>query len=298
MSTPYDKIHVIINPAAGKEGAVLKPLNTAFQEMGLEWEVSITKAAGDARRFAEQAVAAGVDVVASYGGDGTVLEVASGLIGSRVPLLILPGGTANVVSIELGLPRALSDVLALLSAPDTVERAIDMGQIGDKLFFHMGIGFEAQMITDADREEKNRSGLWAYINAALKNLRNPTVAHYALLIDGEHVEVEGINCMVTNLGSLGVGGLKLSKTIDISDGLMDVIIIQDVKVSTMLSAATAAVVSGDMAAPLLQWQAREVTVVADPPQSITCDGELVEIDDIKACILPGAIHVLVPGPKG
>jgi YegS/Rv2252/BmrU family lipid kinase len=292
---PYKSIHVIINPAAGKDEPILKTLNSTFRELNLKWEAFITKDEGDAKRFAAEAAAAGVDIVAAYGGDGTVLEVASGLRGTNVPLLILPGGTANVLSIELGVPRELPAALSLLSDPTAVLRAIDMGEVEGKLFFHMGIGFEAKMVLGADRENKNRSGFFAYISSALKNLRNPPTANYAMLIDGQHVEAQGINCMITNFGSVGVAGLTLSKTIDFSDGLLDVIVIQDINLGAVLSAAAGAITSGDISTPLLQWQGREITIVADPPQSVTRDGEIVELKNITARVVPGAIQTLVPG---
>ena len=86
-------VHVIINPAVSHETPVLHLLNSVFGETGIDWDISVTKRLGDGHQQAQQAVAAGVDVVAAYGGDGTVAEVASGLLGSHVPLAILPGGT-------------------------------------------------------------------------------------------------------------------------------------------------------------------------------------------------------------
>ena len=93
------RVQVIINPTAGQDQAILGTLNRVFHDADITWDVSITNKAGDARRFARAAVEAGVDIVAAYGGDGTVMEVATGLIGSTVPLAIFPGGTANVMSL-------------------------------------------------------------------------------------------------------------------------------------------------------------------------------------------------------
>src|SRR5215213_10077087 len=110
----YKRVHVIINPASGQDRPVLGTLSRTFQKGGIEWEGYITKKGGDARQFAETALAAGADVVAVYGGDGTVAEVASTLAGTEIPLAILPGGTANVLSVELGIPRKLADACNLL----------------------------------------------------------------------------------------------------------------------------------------------------------------------------------------
>src|ERR1700693_568815 len=111
---PFKQIYVIINPASGQDEPILNVLNSVLRPAEIKWDVFVTTEAGDARKYAQQAVAAGIDAVAVYGGDGTVTEAASGLIGSNMPLAILPGGTANVMSIELGIPGRLADAIALL----------------------------------------------------------------------------------------------------------------------------------------------------------------------------------------
>lgn len=287
-------IHVIINPSAGQDEPILKPLNTVFNEMNIEWEAFVTKDSGDAKRYAQESVAAGVDAIAAYGGDGTVLEVASGMVGTKIPLVILPGGTANVLSIELGIPRDLVDAVRLINNPDTVLRPVDMGQTGEQLFFHLGMGLESNMIEGADREAKDQSGMLAYIKSALKELRDPPTAQYRLKIDDEWVETEGVSAMITTFGSIGVAGLKLSHDINMSDGLLDVLVIRSVDLKSLLSAAADAITSGDIAAPLLQWQAHEVEIIADPPQKVVCDGDPTELTDVKAKIVAGAVQVIVP----
>jgi YegS/Rv2252/BmrU family lipid kinase len=291
----FKRVHVIINPAAGQDRPILKTLNTVFNDMKIEWDALITKREGDAERMAREAVEAGVDAVAAYGGDGTVLEVASGLKGSDVPLCILPGGTGNVISIELGIPSDLAEAASLLGQDTTEIRALDMGDADGHLFFHLGIGIEGEMIKGADRKSKDSSGLFAYIMSALSTLRDVPTAHYRITLDGEQHEIDGVNCMITNFGSIGIGNLKLSHKIDITDGLFDVIVIRRVDFATALSAAANAITSGEIANPLTQWQGREARIEVDPPQTVTRDGELLEIDSIHATIVPGAIRVLVPG---
>lgn len=293
-SPAFRRIHAIVNPASGQHEPVLGPLNTAFTELGLEWDITVTKGPGDAEQAARAAAQAGVDVVAVYGGDGTVLEAASGLVGSDVPLLILPGGTANIISVELGIPRPLDEALALLTPGASRLRGVDMGRTGDHYFFHLGMGLEGEMVKGATREEKDKSGLLAYITAAVRNLRKLSPVTYRLVIDGEEIETEGVNLMITNFGSLGIAGLSLSKAIDMSDGLMDVLLIRKVDLKTIIEAAAGALTNGEVAQPLAQWQAREVSVRAEPPQSMTRDGEIYDAHEIHARVVPHAVRVVVP----
>ncbi len=292
--TRYQKVHVIVNPASGRDEPFLKTLNDTLKRLEIDWEMFITKKAGDATRFALAAVEAGVNAVAAYGGDGTVREVASGLRNSGIPMVILPGGTANVLSVELGIPRDFSQAISLLDSTRSTPKAIDMGIIGEQAFFHLGMGLEAEMNIEADRDAKNRSGIFAYVNAALKNLRNFPSTHYCLNLDGETVELDGINCMVTTFGSVGVGDLRLSRAIDVSDGLLDILVVQEVNLRAVLAAAAGAVLTGELARPLQQWQVRKASIIANPPQKMVCDGELVTLDTTEVQVLPQAVTILVP----
>src|SRR5260221_12051734 len=130
----YKRIHVIVNPAAGRDVPILGTLNKVFGEAGIDWDIFVTKEAGDARRLAKEAVTGGADAVAVNGGDGTLTEVASGLRGSNVPLAILAGGTANVMSIGLAIPNDLGPASPLLVGNDSEGRAIDLGEIGRRYF--------------------------------------------------------------------------------------------------------------------------------------------------------------------
>jgi diacylglycerol kinase (ATP) len=301
-SQPFKHIHVIINPAAGQDVPVLSVLNKAFQPAGVDWDVFITKQAGDARRYAQEAVAHGVDAVAVYGGDGTVTEAASGMLGSDVPLAILPGGTANVTSIELGIPGKLEEAVALACGAAREYRRVDMGRIGDRLFLgHVGIGLEGTLHENADRSMKDRLGFLAYPVAVLQALRDQPMSQYTLTLDGQRVEVDGLNCMVTNIGNIGVLGATLSSDISVTDGLLDVIVIRKADVTSL--AAFAAKVAGlaDPQEQLPHWQVREVSVIAEPAQRITADGEVLGMTPVDIKTLPAAIRVVIPAgaqPKG
>jgi diacylglycerol kinase (ATP) len=133
------------------------------------------------------------------------MEVASGLAGSEVPLAILPGGTANVISVELGIPRELEAACMLLLDKDAPTQAVDLGLVGEHYFMlRLGIGFEAEMVAGAERDLKNRLGILAYAVSALKSLRETPVSQYRLELDGEEVECEGISCMIANSGNLAI----------------------------------------------------------------------------------------------
>ncbi len=114
MSTPFNNILVIIYPAAGKDEPILRVLIHVFKQNNIEWEVRITHKSGDATQFAREAAASGIELVASYGGDGTQMEVASRLVGTDIPMAILPGGTGNSMAHDLQVPNKPKEAVELI----------------------------------------------------------------------------------------------------------------------------------------------------------------------------------------
>jgi diacylglycerol kinase (ATP) len=289
------QVFVVINPAAGRDQPILNSLNKIFHENGVDWDIAITKDRGDGQRLARAAAQSGVDLVMVYGGDGTVMECASGLVGSQTPLAILPGGTANVMARELGLPLDLVEAATLAINPQSRIRCVDMGQVGEQTFLlRAGIGFEAEMVEGADRELKDRLGMLAYGLSALQTLADPPLARYRLSLDGEEEEYDGLACVVANSGNMGAADIVLSKRTDISDGLLDVFVVTKSDLPSLVS-LVASVVSGRPDPPALkQWQVREVTIESEPIQTVQLDGELIGQTPVTMKILPEAVQVIIP----
>ncbi len=289
-------VFVIANPASGQDATILNTLNSVFRAAGIEWDIAITKKSGDAARLAREAAQAGnVDIVAVYGGDGTVMEAASGLMDTQMPLAILPGGTNNVMSVELGVPKDLVQAAGLIGSASAKLRSVDMGTANDQLFIlRIGIGYEAEINELADREMKDRFGGFAYTLAGLKALEKPPMANYRLTLDGKVEELEGLWCMIANSGSLGIPNMDIVQGVDVGDGLLDVIVIRHRDLSSLLSVAGSITKSKHVGKPLPHWQVREVLVEADPPMAVDGDGELWDPTPIKATVIPQAVRILVP----
>lgn len=295
--TSRKSIRVILNPAAGKGNPVLKTFNKVFLDAGYDWDMALTQGIGDGRKLAQQAIAEGVDVIVAYGGDGTLMDVASGMIGSHVPLGILPGGTGNVLSIELGIPREIQAGLHLIANPDLQSISpIDAGQFGDQIFFQRaGVGLEADILGNVSREAKDKYGIFAYIVGGLQVLTEMRPVHYHLEIDGKQVESNGLACLIANAGNLGVPGLQLDPTVNVYDGWLDVFVIRNADLASIFSIAATVVGGVENQETMPHWRARQVKVVAEPRQLIQADGELLKISSpIDVQIVPKAVRVIVP----
>ncbi|MCC6616494.1 MAG: diacylglycerol kinase family lipid kinase [Anaerolineae bacterium] len=299
------RICVIVNPVSGVNRAALDVIEDFFAaQPGLDYRLLLTQGSGDGRRFAEQAVSDGYNLVAAYGGDGTMMEVADGLRGSGVPFALLPGGTANVMSIDLGIPQDLPGALALAIDPERRVRMVDMGCIDNQYFLlRAGIGYEAEISASAARSDKSRLGRLAYVENALRKLRHLLPSQYVITIDGETHIRHGITCMICNSSSIGIPNLRLIQNGRVDDGLLDVLVIRNLRPGTILRTLFQIIRSLLPANPSSDapngdndhWQGREVTVIAKRRQLVAVDGEpLKRSKRVSAYIVPSALAVVVP----
>ncbi len=277
------RVFIVANPASGQPKPILHSLNAVFRPAGVRWEIGITHASGDARRFTAEALAAGYDVVGAFGGDGTVMEVAQGLMGSATPLAILPGGTANLLSVELGIPKDLVAAAGVIVDVASQVRKVDMARVGERYFIlRLGIGYAAEKVRIADRSLKDRFGLLAYSLGAIKALTTTRGARYQVTIDGETRVVDGVTCMVDNAGNMGNRYLTHGRQISVSDGVLDVLI-------GKIDPGQAELVQ------IERYSGSRITIDADPTQPVQGDGELWGETPVTVEVVPAAVGVLVPG---
>lgn len=294
-------IHLVVNPAAGKPEPVLNTVNEIFQKAGVRWTVSVTNEYGDAERQTREAIEEGADIIVAYGGDGTVMEVANGLIDSDTPMGILPGGTGNVVSIEVGLPQTLPEAVRVLVDDQAEVQNIDAGlckspgwEEPKHFLLRLALGFDAQRIHMTSRELRDRYGRMAYFIGALQAIPAATMVQYTFTLDGEKKEVEGFTCLVENAGNIGIPGLSLAPGVSMSDGLIDVFCINNFNFASLTEALRSITNQPLEAENFWHWQAKEVVLESDPPQPVVGDGEKWSETPVTVSVLPGAIRIIVP----
>lgn len=170
------RLLIIHNPAAGRRRRrfflnVLAALEHLFCVVTLQ----ATSQRGDAEAFARDMDTNDFDIVVAAGGDGTIREVVNGLLRRDdatgiLPLGLIPLGTANVLALELGLPTQAKN-LAQVLATGTPHRCYP-GLANGRLFMMMaGVGFDAHVINNVSLPLKNLIGKYAYVWAALRELR-------------------------------------------------------------------------------------------------------------------------------
>lgn len=292
---------IVMNPAAGQEdpARLRRQLGGAFTARRAGFDLVETGGAGDAEAAARRAVGLGYRAVVAVGGDGTVAEVVTGLTGSTVPLAIIPQGTANQVSNNLGIPLDVERAVEVAVRGTPVP--MDVGQVGDGRYFALiaGAGWDAELIAGATRELKDRWGYGAYLYTALRSVITPPSALFRITADGQPFEVRAATVLVANVGQIFHGllpaGVTIAPSVSFSDGLLNVCIFAPrtlPDVAAVLWRVARGRFQGDDR--MIYLQAREVRIESDPPIITQVDGDLLGETPLSLRAVPAGVRVLVP----
>ena len=292
MQPPYPFIHIVINPASGKNQPMLNIINDVCRRHGVQWDATVTHKFGDATAQAQAAIAAGVDLVAGYGGDGTQHEIANAILNSprKIPMAILPGGTGNGFCRENNVPEELEAAVELMCTSPNL-RHVDAVRLGDGYFIQrLYTGVEPEQQTS--RELKDRYGVLAYAITVRQQAKEMVEAHYHLTIDGQVIKARGTRCYIVNSGMTGKG-LTLDKEFSVTDGLLDVFLLNR-DLAHVEAIAERFLHVNTPKSGLHYWRGRQISIESDPDRPVWADGEYIGRTPVEATVLPGALAVVVP----
>ena len=287
------RIYFIINPSAGQQEPIFEIFGRVFNDTEHQITVHVLEQGQHAANIIRQIIDT-TDLVAVYGGDGTVTEVASELIGTNIPLAIIPGGTANVLSKELGIPQDAESAMALIRDGNFELKKTDTGLVNNRPFLlRINLGIMAEMITEADSDLKDQIGQMAYGVSTIKSITQAQTVNYQLNIDGEEIEAPGVSLTVTNSGSMGIGGFQLQPGILINDGLLDVVLLKDAGVLSLLKAAGSSLFNLETDA-ISHWTCREITITTPQEQLYLCDDCEDKTSKLTISVVPASLYFVVP----
>lgn len=213
---------LVYNPRAGRWTlpSLVDPVAAVLELRGDPIEVRATEAPGHATELAREAVARGAPAIYAFGGDGTLRETAAGMLGSRVPLGTLPGGTTNVVVRALGLPvRPLAAAGELVAAEP---RPLDVGLCGDEPFLmQLSAGLDAEALSHVRPQWKRLLGRAAVGAAGLATWMRYRSPQLELLADGHPLQATFF--AACNLPLYG-GPFRLAPEARPDDRLLDLVL--------------------------------------------------------------------------
>jgi diacylglycerol kinase (ATP) len=274
------------------------------ERTGRSSEIRETASPADGRAATAEALAAEAPLIVVVGGDGSVRATAATLAGTGVALGIVPAGTGNLLAAALAIPRRPERAAAALAT--ATARTIDLGRasVGHAdtpplpFVVAAGVGFDARVMAATTDRRKRSLGIAAYFAAATAVAARMRPFGVRLDIDGTVHETDALAVLVANAGELIPGLLRPRLPLVPDDGVLDVLV-----------ARGRGAVGGSRAAVELllgrgrhtaigpyasRFAGRRVEVVADAPEPVEVDGDVVGSGRLVAEIEPAAIRVLVP----
>ncbi|MBD8490119.1 diacylglycerol kinase family lipid kinase [Echinicola sp. CAU 1574] len=227
------KIHFIVNPISGKGKNLLDEiiLSRYFEREQFEIKVLLTTGPDHATVLALASLEENADVIVACGGDGTISEVASCLVGKEASLGIIPFGSGNGLASNLGIPKKLDMALKLIKKGKV--QKIDVGQINDQFFFsNMGLGFDANLIQNFDKLKKRQ--LLGYIRASWETLKNfKNLQDITIASEEFNISTNPFLLFISNSNMLGYG-FSLTPEAKLEDGLLDILVVEHLNKSRAL----------------------------------------------------------------
>lgn len=302
-------IALVTNPLSGhgKGATVAVEAANRFAEFGVQVTEILGDSAAESERLVRKALAdpdARPDAVVAAGGDGLVGVVLQALVGTGVPLGLIPGGTGNDLARELGVPDDTAAAVATIL--DGRTRAIDLGTVeteesGRAIWFATvtGTGLDARVTLRANAL-RWPNGPMRYTVAALLELAGKLAVPYRIELtgspdhpDGTVLELDAVMVAVGNTRTYG-GGMLITPDAQIDDGLLDLTVVGAMSRLDMLRLLPTLSSGKRIDHPAaVQYQAREIRLTA-PGAPATADGDPAGLLPALFRAHPGALDVLVP----
>jgi YegS/Rv2252/BmrU family lipid kinase len=305
LNQPFAR--VIVNPAAGagKTGKLWPRIMNLFKGHGLRFDHDLTEAPGHAIELARDAAAKGYDIVVSVGGDGTINEVVNGLYASGniqdALLGIVSTGTGSDYIRTAGVPRGYEDACRRFVRPR--QRRVDIGEVEyvknggtvKRLFVNFaGMGFDAEIVRRTSQQYKKLGALPSYLMGTFATLVSYVNKKVTLVVDGLEEE-KRVCTVIMNNGQYGGGGMFTAPGADLSDGLLDVLVVGDLSKPDLLRSLPRIYKGTHLTHPKVGMKkARQIEVKSlDSKMYLQADGELLGEVPARFRILPAALNIIV-----
>jgi diacylglycerol kinase (ATP) len=318
---------LIYNPSSGQV-AVRHELDNVIAFLNrCGWSVTLRETGKplEATELARRAVNRDTEVVIAAGGDGTINEVANGLVNTDVALGVLPVGTTNTWALQMGIPtlnpklpgtqvvrmitaleesiahplpasyyrKVLLDAARVLVEGHTV--AVDMGELSGRYFLMWtGIGFDAASAKSVLLKEKRALGSWAYVLSTIKSAYRYSSTDVRLNLDGKVVKVDTPFIVVSNIRLYG-GMVEIGAKACVNDAKLDVCIFKGGGFFTFVRHAMKMLTHRHLQDPRVEYyQCREIVVESAHSLPVHVDGEPFTMTPVSIRTVPSSLKVIVP----
>ena len=297
---------VIINPVAGAYSTRRKwsRISRLLKYAGLSFDYEYTEGIGHAIELARVAASDGYRCIVAVGGDGTVNEIANGILRSSRPtetsLGVVSTGTGSDFTRSAGIPRDYTSACSLLVS--SRRRLIDVGvvefrgkgQTLQRFFLNVaGVGFDAVVVEATEKVPKYLGGTIPYLGGLFRSLLSYRNKLVTLNVEGRVEAKRILNVVVAN-GSYVGGGMHIAPRAELGDGLLDVVIIGDVGKFELLKALPMVYKGTHINHPKVTVeQVTHISIESSERVLVYADGELLGECPSSFWLMPAALRIVV-----
>lgn len=290
--TDFVKTLFILNPKSGTQSKLNIPDLITQQLPAGTFELVFTEYAGHATKLAREGAKSGFRVVAAVGGDGTVNEVATGLLGTNAALAIIPKGSGNGLARHLQIPLTTTQALNLIKAPNFSR--IDTCAINEHPFFcTAGLGFDG-FISSVFANNTKR-GLRSYVELILKEFSRFHPGQANIKLNQEDLDTPCFVLTFANASQYG-NNAYIAPMADIRDGLLDVCLIRDLSIMKAVAVSYGLLTKQIATTGHAEFfTSQEIKVNTEKPMPYHADGEYIgEASEFQVSINPLSLEVVIP----
>lgn len=289
------KALVVLSAGAGKgeHETANEAVRRAFTEAGIDFRIHTARNEDRVDDIVRDHLEEGWDIVVAGGGDGTVSCAAAALLGTSIPLGIIPLGTGNIVAREFDIPVDIDDAVALI-VDSPARRQIDAMKIGDRIcVLNAGVGINATVVARTSSKSKSRFGRLAYVVTALRVI-GYRPRRIELTVDGTKHHFRAVEVSLNNCGTLAQAVYPRGPDIRPDDGQVDIWILG---METLRDYARYLVglLFRRRKKALFMTATRSVVIDSRVRMTAQADGDIIGTTPLEIEVLPRALTLLVPG---
>lgn len=293
MPSPSQRLLFIVNPGAGKSNTDWPAeIRKFFESLPHSVELYELPESCNPATIGKKIMDAKPDKVIAVGGDGTLKLVVDSIKGEKIPIGLLPAGSANGMAKELNIPLDPSE--ALQNVLSGMPRKIHLVRVNDELCIHLSdIGFNAFVVKKF--EDENKRGMWGYIKAAWKVLWNYSKMTVEIMVDGVYIKREAAMVVVANARQYGTG-VVINPEGSLDDDKFEIIILKKVSFAEIFKMRfTQKPYHPEKTESI---STRSLKINSKHKVHFQVDGEYMgKVNKIKADLVPDALQIIVPAEK-
>ena len=291
------RVLIIANPTVGinrEKRAIVENIASHIRKKGGSADVAYVMKPGMGRKYSSRAALEGYDAVYAAGGDGTINDVASGLVDRKLPFGIIPLGTGNGLARGLNIPFDQENLIRMFDTNKTI--LIDVGKIGPHFFFSVaGIGFEVFIADEFNKQINPHRRIHTLFFLAIKNYLTRRPEKLTLTFDGVETTRKLFGLTVCNTGQYGSGAVIAPRASAV-DGKLTAVLIPKLNPFTGLFAAFKLFNRTIHEVRELEYHDfKSLKIKREKPGLFEMDGETCSGgNSLNVSVMPQALRVVVP----